>query len=119
MNVRLVEAAYADGVDTIITCDNGIAAETAVTRAKELGMTVIVTDHHEVPCEVTENGEKNYLYVNADAVIDPHRPDCAYPYKLMRRWCGVQIHPAFIPGDGASVGRRRCLYGYLSAWYGV
>lgn len=58
MNVRLVEAAYADGVDTIITCDNGIAAETAVTRAKELGMTVIVTDHHEVPCEVTENGEK-------------------------------------------------------------
>ena len=93
MNVRLVEAAYADGVDTIITCDNGIAAETAVTRAKELGMTVIVTDHHEVPCEVTENGEKNYLYVNADAVIDPHRPDCAYPYKGL---CGAGVAYKFI-----------------------
>lgn len=93
MNVRLVEAAYADGVDTIITCDNGIAAETAVTRAKELGMTVIVTDHHEVPCEVTENGEKNYLYVNADAVIDPHRPDCAYPYKNL---CGAGVAYKFI-----------------------
>ena len=93
MNVRLVEAAYADGVDTIITCDNGIAAETAVTRAKELGMTVIVTDHHEVPCEVTENGEKNYLYVNADAVIDPHRPDCAYPYKDL---CGAGVAYKFI-----------------------
>ena len=93
MNVRLVEAAYADGVDTIITCDNGIAAETAVTRAKELGMTVIVTDHHEVPCEVTENGEKNYLYVNADAVIDPHRPDCAYSYKNL---CGAGVAYKFI-----------------------
>ena len=93
MNVRLVEAAYADGVDTIITCDNGIAAETAVTRAKELGMTVIVTDHHEVPCEVTENGEKNYLYVNADAVIDPHRPDCVYPYKDL---CGAGVAYKFI-----------------------
>ena len=93
MNVRLVEAAYADGVDTIITCDNGIAAETAVTRAKELGMTVIVTDHHEVPCEVTENGEKNYLYVNADAVVDPHRPDCAYPYKDL---CGAGVAYKFI-----------------------
>lgn len=93
MNVRLVEAAYADGVDTIITCDNGIAAETAVTRAKELGMTVIVTDHHEVPCEVTENGEKKYLYVNADAVIDPHRPDCAYPYKDL---CGAGVAYKFI-----------------------
>lgn len=93
MNVRLVEAAYADGVDTIITCDNGIAAETAVTRAKELGMTVIVTDHHEVPCEVTENGEKNYLYVNADAVVDPHRLDCAYPYKDL---CGAGVAYKFI-----------------------
>ena len=93
MNVRLVDAAYVDGVDTIITCDNGIAAEAAVDRAKELGMTVIVTDHHEVPCEVTEAGEKNYLYVRADAVIDPHRPDCAYPYKGL---CGAGVAYKFI-----------------------
>lgn len=93
INEHLIEKAAEDGIDTIITCDNGIAAETAVTRAKELGMTVIVTDHHEVPCEVTENGEKNYLYVNADAVIDPHRPDCAYPYKGL---CGAGVAYKFI-----------------------
>lgn len=93
INEHLIEKAAEDGIDTIITCDNGIAAETAVTRAKELGMTVIVTDHHEVPCEVTENGEKNYLYVNADAVIDPHRPDCAYPYKDL---CGAGVAYKFI-----------------------
>lgn len=93
MNIRLVEAAYADGVDTIITCDNGIAAEAAVDRAKALGMTVIVTDHHEVPCDVTEHGDKNYRYVKADAVIDPHRPDCAYPYKGL---CGAGVAYKFI-----------------------
>ena len=93
INEHLIEKAAEDGIDTIITCDNGIAAETAVTRAKELGMTVIVTDHHEVPCEVTENGEKNYLYVNADAVVDPHRPDCVYPYKDL---CGAGVAYKFI-----------------------
>ena len=80
MNVRLVEAAYADGVDTIITCDNGIAAETAVTRAKELGMTVIVTDHHEVPY-IEENGERKEQLPPALAVVDPKRADDTYPFS--------------------------------------
>lgn len=93
MNVRLVDAAYADGVDTIITCDNGIAAEAAVNRAKELGMTVIVTDHHEVPCVVGADGKKEYQFVKADAIIDPHQPGCGYPYKGL---CGAGVAYKFI-----------------------
>lgn len=93
MNCRLVDVAYADKIDTIITCDNGIAAVEAVRHAKELGMTVVVTDHHELPCEVGENDEKHYIYVDADAVIDPHRPDCEYPYKNL---CGAGVAYKFI-----------------------
>ena len=88
MNVRIVEQAVADGVDTIITCDNGVAAFEAVAYAKAQGMTVIVTDHHEIPCDVDDAGQKHYRYVQADALIDPHRPDCGYPYKNL---CGAGV----------------------------
>ena len=93
INERIVRDAHADGVDTLITCDNGIAAFPALTLAKELGMTVIVTDHHEVPYNLNENGEKEYTYVPADAIVDIKRPDCPYPCKEI---CGVTVAYKFI-----------------------
>ena len=73
MNVRIVEEAQRDGRDTLVTGDNGIAAMEAVTRAKELGMTVVVTDHHEVPFEMGTDGERRLILPPADAVVDPQR----------------------------------------------
>lgn len=84
LNDELVTAAAKDGIDTIVTCDNGIAALPQIACAKELGMTVVVTDHHEVPFE-GEGKERRYLLPEADAVVDPKRPDCGYPYKQI---CG-------------------------------
>ena len=60
INERIINDAYTDGVDTIITCDNGIAAFSAIKLAKDLGMTVVVTDHHEVPYEINEDGVRKY-----------------------------------------------------------
>ena len=93
INERIVREAHADGVDTLITCDNGIAAFPALTLAKELGMTVIVTDHHEVPYNLNENGEKEYTYVPADVIVDIKRPDCPYPCKEI---CGATVAYKFI-----------------------
>lgn len=93
MNVRLVQAAHQDDVSTIITCDNGIAAFEAVALAKELGMTVIVTDHHEVPCSIDEDGNKVFGRIEADAVIDIQQEDCPYPFKKL---CGAGVAYKFI-----------------------
>ncbi len=87
LNQNLIERAYQDGVDTIITCDNGIAAREEISYAKRLGMTIIVTDHHEVPYEEID-GERTYLLPSADAVIDPKQEDCAYPFKGL---CGAAV----------------------------
>lgn len=81
LNDNLIAEAAKAGIDTIITCDNGIAAASQIASAKELGMTVIVTDHHEVPFEEKENGEKTYCLPLADAVVDPKQQECPYPYK--------------------------------------
>ena len=70
LNIDLIDRALDDGVDTIITCDNGIAAADEIAYGKENGLTVIVTDHHEVPY-VEMNGEKEYMLPRADAVVDP------------------------------------------------
>lgn len=78
LNVRLIDDAYNHGIDTIITCDNGIAAVAEIAHARELGMTVLVTDHHEIPDEKPQ----------ADAIVDPHQKDCAYPYKEL---CGAGV----------------------------
>ncbi len=86
LNRLLVERAWEDGIDTIITCDTGVAAE-AIAYGKELGMTVIVTDHHEVPFS-EENGECVYQLPPADAVVDPKRADCPYPFKGL---CGAAV----------------------------
>lgn len=81
LNEALIEEAHAEGVDTVITCDNGIAAAEQIAYAKRLGMTVIVTDHHEIPYEEDEEGSRRYILPEADAVVDPKQEDCAYPYK--------------------------------------
>lgn len=93
INERMIEDAHADGVDTIITCDNGIAAFPAIELGKKYGMTVIVTDHHEVPYETDDAGARKYLMVPADAVVDIKRPDCPYPYKEL---CGAAVAYKFI-----------------------
>lgn len=87
LNDRLIRKAWQDGIDTIITCDNGIAAVSQIAYAKELGMTVVVTDHHEVPFEEAD-GEKRYLLPPADAVIDAKQPGCKYPFKEI---CGSTV----------------------------
>ena len=87
LNRHLVERAYEAGVDTLITCDNGIAAADEIAYGKEMGMTVIETDHHEVPFD-EHDGEKRYRIPPADAVLDPKQPDCLYPFKGL---CGAAV----------------------------
>lgn len=92
LNEHLIESAAEDGVDTIVTCDNGIAAAPQIGLAKEKGMTVVVTDHHEVPFEETSAG-RNYLLPKADAVVDPKQADCPYPFKQI---CGAVVAMKFM-----------------------
>lgn len=87
LNKELIDRAFDADVDTIITCDNGIAAKAEIAYGKSLGMTIIVTDHHEVPYE-EEEGEKRYILPQADAVVDPKRSDCEYPFKGL---CGAGV----------------------------
>lgn len=78
INIDIIEKAYADGIDTIITCDNGISAAEQILHAKELGMTVLITDHHDIPSELPE----------ADTVVNPKQDDCSYPFKGL---CGAGV----------------------------
>ena len=87
LNRHLIDRAYDAGIDTIITCDNGIAAANEIEYGKELGMTIIVTDHHEIPFDEID-GEKIYRLPPADAVIDPKQKDCVYPFKGL---CGAAV----------------------------
>ena len=84
---HLIDRAEADGIDTIITCDNGIAAASEIRTAKEKGMTVIVTDHHEIPYR-EENGERKVILPPADAILNPKQYDCPYPNKNL---CGAVV----------------------------
>lgn len=88
LNEVLIKEAFDGGIDTVVTCDNGIAAAAQIDYGKKLGMTVVVTDHHEIPYEETENGERKYLLPDAAAVVDPKRQDCPYPYKNI---CGAAV----------------------------
>lgn len=87
INEHLIEQAWQEGRDTIITCDNGIAAMTQIRKAKDLGMTVIVTDHHEVPFEDLEGGRKEIL-PPADAIVNPKQKACSYPFAGL---CGAVV----------------------------
>lgn len=87
LNCDIIDRAYEHGVDTIITCDNGIAAREEIAYGKRLGMTILVTDHHEVPYEEIDD-EKRYILPPADAVVDPKQVDCIYPFKEL---CGAAV----------------------------
>lgn len=87
LNKNLIDRAMEADIDTIVTCDNGIAAKDEIAYAKSLCMTVIVTDHHEVPY-CMEDQEKRYILPDADAVVDPKRTDCRYPFQGL---CGAAV----------------------------
>lgn len=78
LNKNLIQYAYEEGIDTILTCDNGIAAVDEIAEAKRLGMTVLITDHHELQERIPE----------ADAIVNPKQPECTYPYKSL---CGAAV----------------------------
>ena len=84
---HLIDRAGEDGIDTIVTCDNGIAAAAEIKMAKDKGMTVIVTDHHEIPYR-EENGERQVILPPADAILNPKQYDCPYPNKNL---CGAVV----------------------------
>lgn len=101
LNEHLVQFAVDEGRDTIVTCDNGIAASSQIRLAKELGMTVVVTDHHEVPFEEDENGERRYILPPADAVVNPKQKDCSYPFPGL---CGAAVAWKLIQAMEAKAG---------------
>lgn len=102
LSIKLVDEALEAGIDTIITCDNGIAASEQIAHAKEKGMTVVVTDHHEIPFEETDSDAdssddnlagRREILPPADAVIDPKRADGSYPFKEI---CGAVVAYKFM-----------------------
>lgn len=93
INEDIVRKAKLDKIHTIITCDNGIAAFEAVKLAKELDMTIIITDHHDVPFTKDDEGKVIYTHIGADAVINPKQEECNYPFDLL---CGGGICFKFI-----------------------
>ena len=84
---QLIQKAVEDGVDTIVTCDNGIAASAEISDAKARGLTVVITDHHDIPFRETSDG-KEWIIPAADAVINPKQTDCGYPNKNL---CGAVV----------------------------
>lgn len=87
MHEQLIDKALEDGIDTILTCDNGIAAAAEIEYAKKEGLTVIVTDHHDIPFRDTEDG-RIWIIPKADAVVNPKQNDCLYPNKNI---CGAVV----------------------------
>lgn len=87
LNEHLVTRASQDGIDTILTCDNGISAIDQIHLAKSLGMTVVVTDHHEVPFTEVD-GVRREKVCEADAVVNPKQQACRYPFKKL---CGAAV----------------------------
>lgn len=88
LHLPAIEEAKDDGIDVIITCDNGISCADVIAKANEYGMTVVLTDHHDIPYNTLENGEKEYIIPDAAAVIDPHLPDSEYPFESI---CGAEV----------------------------
>ena len=87
MHEQLIDKALEDGIDMILTCDNGIAAAAEIEYAKKEGLTVIVTDHHDIPFRDTEDG-RIWIIPKADAVVNPKQNDCLYPNKNI---CGAVV----------------------------
>lgn len=103
LNDSLVEEAASEGIDTIVTCDNGIAARDQTVLAAGLGMTVIVTDHHEVPYEEKEDGTRVSILPEAAAVIDPKQEGCGYPFPSI---CGAVVAYKLVQYLLESMGRQ-------------
>ena len=96
INIELIQKAWEADVDTILTCDNGISAREQIAYARSLGMTVIVTDHHDVPFLETAEGRIEQI-PPADAVINPKQSACQYPFKGL---CGAAVATTLIPAKG-------------------
>ncbi len=88
INIDIIEKSKQEGIDTIITCDNGISAIDPIKQAKELGMTVIVTDHHDVPFIEDGEGHRTFISSDADAIINPKQRECLYKFKSL---CGAGV----------------------------
>lgn len=88
VNGNIIKKSKEDGVDTILTCDNGISAIEPIKSAKELGMTVIVTDHHDIPFVEDEEGKRTFLRSEADAILNPKQKECKYKFKSL---CGAGV----------------------------
>lgn len=111
LNDELIRAAYEDGVDTIVTCDNGIAAYDQIAYADSLGMTVIVTDHHEIPFEEGD-GVRTYRIPPAAVVIDPKQQGCGYPFSGI---CGAVVAMKLMQAlfEAAGLGSENALAAFL------
>lgn len=103
ISVGLIDEAYNEGIDTIVTCDNGIAAAGPFAHAKELGMTCVITDHHEIPYE-GEGEDKTYIIPKVDALVDPKLDYCRYPFKEI---CGAVVAYKLIEGLYDAMGMER------------
>ena len=88
VNVNIIKKAQEDGIDTIITCDNGISAIEPIKMQKNYGMTVIVTDHHDIPFIEDEDGNRTVINSEADAILNPKQEDCNYKFKYL---CGAGV----------------------------
>jgi single-stranded-DNA-specific exonuclease len=88
INSERIRTLKEEGTEVILTCDNGISAIDQIKVAKSLGLTVVITDHHEVPFVEDEEGNREYVLPEADAVINPKQKSCSYPFKLL---CGAGI----------------------------
>ncbi len=104
INIKLIDEAKEAGVDTIITCDNGIAAKVQTDHANELGLTMVITDHHEVPFE-TIDGERRSVLPNADAIVDPKLDADKYPFKGI---CGAYVAYKVIEALSKEAGKDGC-----------
>ncbi len=103
ININIIEQAKKDYIDTIITCDNGIAALEQVKRAKELNMTVIITDHHDIAF-LEEYGVRSYMVPEADAVVNPKQEDCHYPFEGI---CGAVVAYKLVEALYQTLGRQK------------
>ena len=101
INIELIDRAIEAGIDTIITCDNGISALEQTAYAKDKGLTMIITDHHEIPYEEQPDGSIRTFLPAADAIVNPKQPDCPYPFKGI---CGAMVAYKLICGLFQTIG---------------
>ena len=117
IHAHLIERAETDRIDTIVTCDNGIAAAAEIQMAKDKGMTVIITDHHEVPYR-EEKGERQMVLPPADAILNPKQYDCPYPNKNL---CGAVVAFKYIAAlyerFGVPAEELEDYYELMNDWY--